>query len=146
MRAPPVPQRCRGVRFLGVTLELWGVGQLADRPAVNREVGGSNPPAPVGVARSYGASPSRPLLVIASSVQPLPRPFPRATRCGAPLAPRRRTQNLDNGRLMRRLEAGSPTHSMALAALTKSTCQTHILILTVRSLSVTAVARGAPCA
>src|SRR5439155_8824024 len=25
----------------------WGVGQLADRPAVNREVGGSNPPAPV---------------------------------------------------------------------------------------------------
>src|SRR6267143_3289026 len=25
----------------------WGVGQLADRPAVNREVGGSSPPAPV---------------------------------------------------------------------------------------------------
>src|SRR2546426_221171 len=24
----------------------WGVGQLADRPAVNREVGGSSPPAP----------------------------------------------------------------------------------------------------
>src|SRR3989454_8445181 len=26
----------------------WGVGQLADRPAVNREVGGSSPPAPAG--------------------------------------------------------------------------------------------------
>src|SRR5712692_4204079 len=29
----------------------WGVGQLADRPAVNREVGGSSPPAPVRVTR-----------------------------------------------------------------------------------------------
>src|SRR5574342_264333 len=25
---------------------FWGVAQLAERPAVNREVGGSNPPAP----------------------------------------------------------------------------------------------------
>src|SRR2546425_3461656 len=40
--------------FLGVSasqasrrLSFWGVGQLADRPAVNREVGGSSPPAPV---------------------------------------------------------------------------------------------------
>src|SRR6266536_887664 len=37
--------------FLGVSasrrLAFWGVGQLADRPAVNREVGGSSPPAPV---------------------------------------------------------------------------------------------------
>src|SRR6266702_4780689 len=28
------------------TSSIWGVGQLADRPAVNREVGGSSPPAP----------------------------------------------------------------------------------------------------
>src|SRR5439155_9295365 len=28
----------------------WGVGQLADRPAVNREVGGSSPPAPALVS------------------------------------------------------------------------------------------------
>src|SRR5258705_10886104 len=39
-----------GRRRLVASLRLgsqWGVGQLADRPAVNREVGGSSPPAPV---------------------------------------------------------------------------------------------------
>src|SRR5256884_799134 len=35
----------------------WGVGQLADRPAVNREVGGSSPPAPaLDEARSRAAA------------------------------------------------------------------------------------------
>src|SRR6266480_6763864 len=40
-------------RPLGVSASSsqWGVGQLADRPAVNREVGGSSPPAPVGSPR-----------------------------------------------------------------------------------------------
>src|SRR2546425_11872727 len=34
----------------------WGVGQLADRPAVNREVGGSSPPAPVAFRRDIRPS------------------------------------------------------------------------------------------
>src|SRR6266550_1806158 len=46
--------RCASVRLFSVGCSrwvggggaLWGVGQLADRPAVNREVGGSSPPAP----------------------------------------------------------------------------------------------------
>src|SRR5437016_1198837 len=40
----------RPLRRLGV-YPFWGVGQLADRPAVNREVGGSSPPAPVSTSR-----------------------------------------------------------------------------------------------
>src|SRR5256885_16173043 len=40
-----------------VRLALWGVGQLADRPAVNREVGGSSPPAPASSSTSTSRSP-----------------------------------------------------------------------------------------
>src|SRR5881394_3918011 len=39
-------------------LVFWGVGQLADRPAVNREVGGSSPPAPVSSLRVSPTTPS----------------------------------------------------------------------------------------
>lgn len=47
--------------FLGVlALLVWGVGQLADRPAVNREVGGSSPPAPARNPRSQSIPLSSP--------------------------------------------------------------------------------------
>src|SRR5574341_2141308 len=49
-----------GVSTLGVyaswrLVYLWGVAQLAERPAVNREVGGSSPPAPACPERSEGS-------------------------------------------------------------------------------------------
>lgn len=38
----------------------WGVAQLAERPAVNRQVGGSSPPAPVRRERSAGRNDGEP--------------------------------------------------------------------------------------
>src|SRR5438309_2350895 len=53
----------------------WGVGQLADRPAVNREVGGSSPPAPAQAAVTRRRQPG--------SLRSAPRP-PQRRRARRP--------------------------------------------------------------